>query len=83
MRRIEALTGPEGVKLLRGYDDELSRAATTLRVPPNQVADAVAELARACVNWSASRNQAQTTARVRSISMRWRGAPPTSTGCRC
>ena len=33
VRRIEALTGPEGVKLLRGYDDELSRAATTLRVP--------------------------------------------------
>jgi alanyl-tRNA synthetase len=44
VRRIEALTGPEGVKLLRGYDDELSRAATTLRVPANQVADAVAEL---------------------------------------
>jgi alanyl-tRNA synthetase len=44
VRRIEALTGPEGVKLLRGYDDELSRAATTLRVPANQVADAVVEL---------------------------------------
>jgi alanyl-tRNA synthetase len=44
VRRIEALTGPEGVKLLRGHDDELSRAATALRVPANQVADAVAEL---------------------------------------
>jgi alanyl-tRNA synthetase len=44
VRRIEALTGPEGVKLLRGHDAELSRAAGTLRVPPTQVADSVAEL---------------------------------------
>ncbi len=44
VRRIEALTGPAGVNLLRDYDDELSRAAATLRVPANQVANAVAEL---------------------------------------
>ncbi|HWE33744.1 MAG TPA: alanine--tRNA ligase [Solirubrobacteraceae bacterium] len=44
VRRIEALTGPGAVKLLRGYDEQLSRAAVALRVPPTQVADAVAEL---------------------------------------
>jgi alanyl-tRNA synthetase len=44
VRRIEALTGPEAVRLLRGYDEQLSRAAATLRVPANQVADTVTEL---------------------------------------
>ncbi len=44
VRRIEALTGPEAVRLLRGYDEQLSRAAATLRVPANQVADTVIEL---------------------------------------
>jgi alanyl-tRNA synthetase len=44
VRRIEALTGPEAVQLFRGHDAELARAAAELRVGPNHVADAVAEL---------------------------------------
>jgi alanyl-tRNA synthetase len=44
MRRIEALTGPEAVDLMRGYDRELAEAAKTLRVPPERVAAEVAEL---------------------------------------
>jgi alanyl-tRNA synthetase len=44
VRRIEAVTGPEAVKLLREHDEELSRAASALRVNPNHVAEAVGEL---------------------------------------
>jgi alanyl-tRNA synthetase len=44
VRRIEALTGPEAVTLLRRHDAELNRAAAALRVPPERVPDAVAEL---------------------------------------
>ena len=44
MRRIEALTGPEAVDLMRDHDRELADAAKTLRVPPERVADEVAEL---------------------------------------
>ena len=44
VRRIEAITGPEAVDLLRSHDRELQRAASALRVPPDQVADAVGQL---------------------------------------
>jgi alanyl-tRNA synthetase len=40
VRRIEALTGPEGVALLRGHDSELARAAVALRVNPEHVGEA-------------------------------------------
>jgi alanyl-tRNA synthetase len=44
VRRIEAVTGPEAVHLVRRHDSELGRAADTLRVPPERVADTVLEL---------------------------------------
>jgi alanyl-tRNA synthetase len=44
VRRIEAVTGPEGVDLLRRHDHMLGEAAETLRVPPERVADSVSEL---------------------------------------
>jgi alanyl-tRNA synthetase len=44
VRRIEAVTGPEGVTLLRRHDRSLSEAAEELRVPPERVPTAVAEL---------------------------------------
>jgi alanyl-tRNA synthetase len=42
VRRIEALTGPAAVDLLRAHDHVLGEAAETLRVPPERVAEAVA-----------------------------------------
>jgi alanyl-tRNA synthetase len=44
VRRIEAITGPAAVQLMRRHDRELRRAAHDLRVPPEDVGDAVAEL---------------------------------------
>ena len=44
MRRIEALTGPEAVALLRGHDAVLRDAAAALRKRPEEVAGAIAEL---------------------------------------
>ena len=44
VRRIEAVTGPAAIELLRGHDRELGRAAEELRVPPERVADTVSEL---------------------------------------
>ena len=44
MRRIEALTGPAGVELMRRHDHVLSQAGRVLRVPPDTVADAAGEL---------------------------------------
>ncbi|HUB04726.1 MAG TPA: alanine--tRNA ligase [Solirubrobacteraceae bacterium] len=44
MRRIEALTGPAGVELLRSHDRTLAESAKVLRVPPEQVTNAVTEL---------------------------------------
>ncbi|HET8977947.1 MAG TPA: alanine--tRNA ligase [Solirubrobacteraceae bacterium] len=44
VRRIEAITGPEAVALVRGRDRELEGAAERLRVPPGRVADAVDKL---------------------------------------
>jgi alanyl-tRNA synthetase len=41
VRRIEALTGPAAVKLMRERDRALEHAAGTLRVPPDRVPDAV------------------------------------------
>jgi alanyl-tRNA synthetase len=43
VRRIEALTGPAAVTLLRAHDRELSRAAATLRTNVEQVATLVDE----------------------------------------
>jgi alanyl-tRNA synthetase len=43
-RRIEAVTGPEAVALMRSRDAMLEHAAHELRVAPEAVADAVAEL---------------------------------------
>jgi len=44
VRRIEALTGPAAVTLLRSHDGVLAQAARELRVPPEQVAEQVAQL---------------------------------------
>jgi alanyl-tRNA synthetase len=44
VRRIEAITGPAAVSLLREHDRELTEAASALRVTPERVRDAVAEL---------------------------------------
>ena len=45
VRRIEAVTGPEGVSLLRRHDQALVRTGDTLRVlSPEHVPDAAAEL---------------------------------------
>jgi alanyl-tRNA synthetase len=44
VRRIEAVTGPEAVGLIREHDQALAHAAKTLRVPPERVPDAVSEL---------------------------------------
>jgi alanyl-tRNA synthetase len=44
MRRIEAVTGPEAVTLMRRHDRELAQAARVLRVTPDRVPDEVAEL---------------------------------------
>jgi alanyl-tRNA synthetase len=44
VRRIEALTGPAAIELLRTHDRALSWAASELRVPPERVPAIVAEL---------------------------------------
>jgi alanyl-tRNA synthetase len=44
VRRIEALTGPAAVELVRRHDRALSRAALELRTAPERVPDDVAEL---------------------------------------
>jgi alanyl-tRNA synthetase len=44
VRRIEALTGPAGVALLRHHDEALAVAARELRVQPEQVPEQVAQL---------------------------------------
>jgi alanyl-tRNA synthetase len=44
VRRIEAVTGPAAVVLMRAHDKALSAAAGTLRVPPERVPDEVTEL---------------------------------------
>jgi alanyl-tRNA synthetase len=44
VRRIEALTGPAAVALVRGHDDALREAATALRAVPEQVPHAVSTL---------------------------------------
>ncbi len=44
MRRIEAVTGPAGVELLRHHDRTLAESAKILRVPPERAVEAVTEL---------------------------------------
>jgi alanyl-tRNA synthetase len=44
VRRIEALTGPAAVELIRRRDGALARVGELLRVPPERVPDAVEEL---------------------------------------
>jgi alanyl-tRNA synthetase len=44
MRRIEAVTGPAAVELMRGRDRELTDASRTLKVAPEKVAAEVAVL---------------------------------------
>ena len=44
VRRIEALSGPAAVALMRGHDRALAQVAEIVRVPPERVPDAVAEL---------------------------------------
>ncbi len=44
VRRIEAITGPEAVKLMREHDRALTGAAELLRVTPERVPDVAAEL---------------------------------------
>jgi alanyl-tRNA synthetase len=41
VRRIEAITGPDAVDVMRSHDRELGRAGVELRVPPERVAEAV------------------------------------------
>ncbi|MGI8595636.1 MAG: alanine--tRNA ligase, partial [Solirubrobacteraceae bacterium] len=41
VRRIEAITGPEGIELVRRHDELLGEAAARLRVRPEHVLDAV------------------------------------------
>ena len=44
VRRIEAVTGPAAVELMRRHDRAIGAAAETLRVPPERVPDEVAQL---------------------------------------
>jgi alanyl-tRNA synthetase len=44
VRRIEALTGPAAVQLMRRHDGVLGEAAEILRVPPERVSEAVNDL---------------------------------------
>jgi alanyl-tRNA synthetase len=44
VRRIEAVTGPTAVALMREHDRALEAAAQSLRVPPDRVPAAIAEL---------------------------------------
>jgi alanyl-tRNA synthetase len=44
VRRIEAITGPAAIELMRRHDDALGRAARALRVPPDGVPGEVVEL---------------------------------------
>jgi alanyl-tRNA synthetase len=44
VRRIEAVTGPAAVQLLRRHDHLLARASETLRVTPERVPDTIVEL---------------------------------------
>jgi alanyl-tRNA synthetase len=44
VRRIEALTGPAAVELMRAHDDALSEAAELLRVPAERVPAVVSDL---------------------------------------
>jgi alanyl-tRNA synthetase len=44
VRRIEAVTGPEAVRLLRHHDDLLHQAADALRTQPERLPEAVAAL---------------------------------------
>ncbi len=44
VRRIEAITGPVAVGLMREHDHALAQAAQTLRVPPERVPGVVGEL---------------------------------------
>jgi len=46
VRRIEALSGPAAVALLRGRDAALAEAGATLRVPPERVPETVERLQR-------------------------------------
>src|SRR4051812_15236024 len=44
VRRIEAVTGPEAVKMLRRHDELLGETATLLRTTPEDVPDKLADL---------------------------------------
>jgi alanyl-tRNA synthetase len=44
VRRIEAVTGPDGVALLRRHDQVVAELSEELRVPPERIPAAVAEL---------------------------------------
>jgi alanyl-tRNA synthetase len=46
VRRIEAVTGPVAIKLLRAHDRELSEAAALLKTTPENVAELVADRER-------------------------------------
>ena len=46
VRRIEALTGPAAIALLRRHEDALERTASLLRTTPDSVPDAVADMQR-------------------------------------
>jgi alanyl-tRNA synthetase len=57
VRRIEAITGPDAVDVMRSHDRELGRAGVELRVPPERVAEAVASR-----SWSRRPDAAASTA---------------------
>jgi alanyl-tRNA synthetase len=59
VRRIEALTGPVAVELMRRHDSALNRAAQELRVTPEAVPDALAELRARVDELERSRSSSQ------------------------
>ena len=72
VRRIEAVTGPEAVALLRRHDDLLTETASALRTPPEQVPAAVAALraearAKAKANAAPALDPAELAARASQV----------------
>ena len=58
VRRIEVITGPEAINLLRGRDQALTAVANRLRVPPESVVEAVDALIEEKRELEASRREA-------------------------
>ena len=88
VRRIEAVTGPEAVGLLRRHDDLLHQAADALRTQPERLPEAVAALraeARAAAKAGAAAEgpDAARARRARRAGRRRRRAGRGGRGARC